>query len=74
MAIGIKYAKSQDPILYKPAIEFLGQRKDKTTVKPLIEILKQNEEDKNKILVSALNSITGKKIPTAAEWLAQPLE
>jgi len=70
----LKYAKSQDPILYKPAIEFLGQRKDKTTVKPLVEILKQNEGDKNKILVSALNSITGKKIPTAAEWLAQPLE
>lgn len=70
----LKYASLEEPILYRPAIEFLGQRKDKKTAKPLLEILKQGNSDKSRIIVSALNSITGRKIRSTSEWLTQDLE
>ncbi|MCX8000545.1 MAG: HEAT repeat domain-containing protein, partial [Leptospiraceae bacterium] len=65
----LRYAKSLDPELYRPAIEVLGRRKEQEAVKPLIAILKENNGDKNKIIVSALNTITGKKFTSSTEWL-----
>ncbi len=65
----LMYAKSKEPEIYRPAIEVLGRRKEQESIKPLIAILKENNADKNRIIVSALNSITGKKFTTTTEWL-----
>ncbi|MCB1176830.1 MAG: HEAT repeat domain-containing protein [Leptospiraceae bacterium] len=66
-----KYILSDDPPIYRPAIEFLGKRKEKESIPFLIDILKKGNGDKNRIVISALNTITGKKIQSTHEWIQE---
>jgi HEAT repeat protein len=65
------YALSDDPPIYRSAIEFLGKRKDPASVPTLINILKKGNGEKIKITINALNTITGKRISTSKEWIRE---
>ncbi|MDX1961135.1 MAG: HEAT repeat domain-containing protein [Leptospiraceae bacterium] len=62
-------AEREEPEIYRPAIEQIGKLKKKDSITFLVGLLKKNNTDRNKILISALNVITGEKFFTSSEWI-----
>jgi len=63
-----KYAKSNDPDVFRPALEEIAKLKNKESLPLLFEILNSDNADKRKITYYALTAITGEHFRTKSEW------
>ncbi|MCE9499008.1 MAG: HEAT repeat domain-containing protein [Leptospira sp.] len=64
-----EYALNDDPIIYKPAIQAIAQKKDRLATPTLIQLLKSDKIESHRLVINALISVTGKRFDSKNEWL-----